>query len=370
MRIGILTFWWSQDNYGQLLQCYALQKFLRDAGHDAFLIRYNCETDIIRTPLLFRLFKAMNPVLLINYLLEKSHKKQVVLEQKKNDRRFDLFRAQYITSSDFYTSYAALKDNPPQADAYIVGSDQVWNYWFVNIKRYNNPLHAYFLDFGSESTKRLSYAASWCVTELPENYKQMVKPLLAKFDYVGVREQSGVELCKQCGCDDAEWVCDPTLLLDAESYRKIYKENEVRKPSCKYIMLYMLNNICDFDIQHVYDFAAEKELEVVYVTGNGVIDQKEKCFATIPEWLCLVDNAEYVITNSFHCGVFSTIFHKQFGIVPLTGKHAIINTRFESLYSLFEIKKRYIRKDDFSILNEQYHSKSISISQKFKSYLK
>ena len=68
LKIGILTFWWSNDNYGQLLQCYALQKYLRDAGHDAFLIRYDSRKDFIRTPFILRCLKALNPVLLCKFL--------------------------------------------------------------------------------------------------------------------------------------------------------------------------------------------------------------------------------------------------------------------------------------------------------------
>ena len=71
MKIGIMTFWWSNDNYGQLLQCYALQKYLRDSGHDAFLIRYNYTTDIKKNPLFLRALKALNPLLLARYLLQK-----------------------------------------------------------------------------------------------------------------------------------------------------------------------------------------------------------------------------------------------------------------------------------------------------------
>ena len=67
MRIGIMTFWWSEDNYGQLLQCYALQKYLRDAGHDAYLIRYNFTSDL-KTPIGIKLLKALNPYLVFRHL--------------------------------------------------------------------------------------------------------------------------------------------------------------------------------------------------------------------------------------------------------------------------------------------------------------
>ena len=68
MKIGIMTFWWSNDNYGQLLQCYALQKYLRDLGHDAFLIRYNWNEDIIPNSFVKRLLMALNPIKLLNFI--------------------------------------------------------------------------------------------------------------------------------------------------------------------------------------------------------------------------------------------------------------------------------------------------------------
>jgi len=366
MKIGIMTFWWSNDNYGQLLQCYALQKYLRDRGHDAFLIRYNWENDLKQTPFLIRCAKALNPVLLYKYLLNKKHLVDVQKEQSLNSRHFDDFRSRYILQSkDFYPTYSALKENPPEADAYIVGSDQVWNYWFENTNRFYRQLHAYFLNFSSEKTKRISYAASWGVTDIPKKAASEIAPLLKKFDYISVREESGVKLCADCGRKDAEWVCDPTLLLSAEKYREIYKENEIRKIEKPFLLLYMLSNQCNFNIQKAFDFANSKGLEVVYVTGNGVIDGRKKYFATIPEWLYLVDNAEYVISNSFHCAVFSTIFHKQFGIVKLFGTAASMNARFNSLFDLRGCGERYVNNTDFSVLEKSYEIKAVSVSDKF-----
>lgn len=332
-----MTFWWSNDNYGQLLQCYALQKYLRDAGHDAYLIRYKNEE---RSPLWKRCFKVFNPLILYRYIKNKINSRKVKNEQTMNNRYFDEFRKKYISQSEkFYSSYKELKENPPEADIYIVGSDQVWN--FSYLKKYSDK-HAYMLDFGKETTKKMSYAASWSMNSLTSDLIDEIKPLLKKFSYVSVREENGVDLCKQCGYDNAEFVCDPTMLLDVEIYRNLYQSEVVRKQDKKYLLLYMLNNECDFNIQKVYDFAKDKNLEVVYVTGNGVLDSRNKFFATIPEWLYLIDNAEYVITNSFHCCVFSSLFKKKFGVVKLKRKVVGMNTRFDTLFNLLRIQTRYV----------------------------
>ena len=351
VKIGIMTFWWSQDNYGQILQCYALQKYLRDAGHDAYLIRYKNEE---RSPLWKRCLKAFNLSLLYKHLKYKINSCKVKKEQICNDRHFDEFRKNYINQSErFYSSYKELKENPPEADVYIVGSDQVWNFSFLKKIKNSSYIHSYMLDFGKETTKKMSYAASWSMNSLSNELIAEIKPLLQKFSYVSVREENGIELCKQCGYDKAEFVCDPTMLLDVDVYRNLYKSEVIRKQDKKYLLLYMLNNECDFDIQKVYDFAKEKKLEVVYVTGNGVVDKREKLFATIPEWLYLIDTAEYIVTNSFHCCVFSSLFKKKYGVVKLKGKSAGMNTRMFTLFHLLGIEERFVD-DDFSNIEKSY----------------
>lgn len=361
-----MTFWRSKDNYGQLLQCYALQRYLHDAGHEAFLIRYNFEKDIVHTQTSYlRKIKQLFSVRKLFSILKSRIIAKNRLLNQKGDRKFDSFRQEYIVQSiEQYSTLKELQENPPQADIYIVGSDQVWN-CFSTFDQYRNVLHAYFLDFGPNHVKRMSYAASWGRTTLPKEQMIEISPLLRRFDYISVRENSGIELCNNCGRNDAEWVCDPTLLLSADVYRKLYNSCQINKENKKYLFLYLLNSSYDSDVQAIYNFAKSKELEVVYVTGNGRNDNYFKHFATIPEWLYYVDNAEYVITNSFHCGVFSTIFHKQFGIIPLMGKLEQMNSRF---YSLFEMKgtgNRFIDNANFEVLDKEYQAKDVKVSYNF-----
>lgn len=371
MKIGILTFFWSNDNYGQLLQCYALQKFLNDRGHEVFLINYDYRNDINKTPFLIKCLKALNVKKLFNYLKYKKNTNIILSEQQKNNRDFDLFRKKYLCfSKDKYTKFDDLKNNPPNADMYIVGSDQVWNFLLWNFYQAKNIIHAYLLDFGENKVKRISYAASWGITHLSDNFKREISPLLQKFDYVSVREESGIKLCNECGCKKVEWVPDPTMLIDINTYRSLYKENVVRKISKPFILVYLLNNTMNFKIEIIEEFAKKRNLEMIYVTGNGVVDKKNKFFATIPEWLYLVDNAEYIITNSFHCGVFSILFNKQFGIVKLDGKMKEMNSRFDSLFKRYQINERYISNNDLSILDDEYTITKINNEMSFDSYIK
>ena len=367
MKIGILTFWWSNDNYGQLMQCYALEKYLQNLGHEVFLINYYPDNDIPRKPIIKKLIEALNPRNFYKFIKIIIKRRRLEVERKKNDRQFELFRKEYIFHSTFsYSSINELQANPPQADMYIVGSDQVWNYYC----QFKNTLHAYFLDFGSDKTKKISYAASWGRTDIPDNEIIEISPLLKCFDYVSVREKSGIELCRKCGCVSVEWVCDPTLLLSADEYRNLYTKSQIRRINKNYLLLYMLSNECNFDVQKAFSFANKKNLEVVYVTGNNSIDAHDKFYATIPEWLYLIDNADYVITNSFHCGAFSTIFHKQFGMVALEGGLTGMNARIESLFELCGTGDRYVTNDNFSVLDVEYDVKNINVSENFLKVLK
>ncbi len=132
----------------------------------------------------------------------------------------------------------------------------------------------------------------------------------------------------------------------------------------RYILVYKICNKKEFDIPLIYRFAEEKKLKVKYVTANDVVDPYEKTFASIQEWLCLIDNAEYIITNSFHASVFSIIFHKQFGVIA-TGDTEDKVVRFDSLFETCGIEKRYINVPDFSILDINYNDKLYDFSSSF-----
>ena len=153
MRIGILTFWWAYDNYGQILQCYALQRFLEKRGHEPFLIRYEYKTEIQNPPVYHKFLKLFNVKKLVSYLRTLNMKRKIQNEMSFHNRHFDDFRKKYIKfGNKLYLSYKELVENPPEADCYIVGSDQVWNpdcIGGINNSSFENILNAYFLNFGS-----------------------------------------------------------------------------------------------------------------------------------------------------------------------------------------------------------------------------
>ena len=362
MKIAILTFWTSNDNYGQQLQAYALQTYLRQIGHDAFLINYTGKKPIKTDSVLLRILKCFNPykfyTVINNRILKKRIQKK---EEKQYPRYFDDFRKKYfVFSNTEYNSLKDLKEVPPEADAYIVGSDQVWNTYNLKPKYALSLIKLYFLDFGLESVRRFAYAASWGQRDVSEKVCDCIRPFLNKFKAIGVREESGIKICEKCGNTKAVWTKDPTLLLSAEHYRKLYKESVVEnKKEVPYILFYYLDNGGEFDKEKVYNFAIKNNLTVKYVSGNNNYDDYSKIYPTIQEWLSLVDNAAYIITNSFHCCVFSILFEKKFAAIKMTGKNEAMNERLFSLFKLCKIKSRFITNDDYDSLTNEVEKASI-----------
>jgi hypothetical protein len=360
MKIGIMTFWWSENNYGQILQCYALQKYLQDAGYEAYLIRYDPRNDYVKPSLRHKILRAFNPVKLCRFF--KHRLTYSTIEKFDRIRDFDGFRDKYIKQSErIYYSYQELVDDPPEADVYITGSDQVWNPDWILFENTDRQVKAYFLDFGGVNTTRIAYAASFGKEKLSSAFVREITPLLKKFDYISVREKSGVNLCRQCGVDMAEWVPDPAMLLSTADYRALYRHEPAAKVEKPYCLLYMVGDTCNFPVKTIYAWAKKKALDIVYITANGRSGGRRKFYAAVPQWLYLIDHAEYVITNSFHGSLFSVLFQKRFGVISLTGKYLELNGRCDSLFELLKIKKRFIKNPgDMDVLDEDIDWEPVS----------
>lgn len=320
-KVGIITFCSSKDNYGQILQCYALQQYLRKNGYGPFLIRYektSLQTE--RKSLISRLISYICKFPTYYNLFKQQRREKLYVKCSRNEeRRFDDFVKNHIVCSERSYSGEDLLKEPPLADAYICGSDQIWG-----------GDYAYYLNFAPNDSKKIAYAASFGGrTSFTDEYTKEMRRLLHRFDFVGVREISGVETCVGLGVD-AVHVADPTLLLKKEDYDLIRTSKERRR---KYIFIYLLGNPTDLELCNVYDFAKRKQLDVIYVASQGQYDKYEKEYPTIGEWIDYIANAELVITNSFHGTVFSLIYSTPFITVPLSKGYERMNTRVFDLLS-------------------------------------
>ncbi|MEY8688015.1 polysaccharide pyruvyl transferase family protein [Bacteroides sp. AN502(2024)] len=361
MRIGILTCWSSKDNYGQQLQCWALQQYLRGQGHQPYLVRF-----VAQCPSLWKHVMNKFQLSTFKHLIsgrrsrEKAEwriEKQLAAINKANNpkREFDKFRNKYIAMSDrIYTTLSELRESPPVADAYITGSDQVW---FDTLSNPNN--RAWYLDFGSESVLRISYAASIGREILPSEQKLFTR-LIQRLDAVSVREQSGWEQCQRASRTDIMQVIDPTLLIDSQSYSALTKGEKLHNED--YIFVYVLNVRTQQEIHageiESYRLSKGLKLKTVYSSGyyqgRNLFEGNDSLSATIPEWITLIRDARCVASSSFHGIVFSIIYHRSFVAIPLTGKRSKANARLTSLLGSLGLQERIMADgSDFKALMDK-----------------
>lgn len=332
MKIGIMTFWESSDNYGQQLQAWALQQFLRKEGHSPYLIRFKRWHPTINSSV--KDFLRYQAKKLVVFFID------IINMLSGRDRKFDSFRKNNIVSSkEKYNNYSQLCANPPTADAYITGSDQVWNY-----EMREEELKAFYLQFGTEKTKRLSYAPSIGYTTLSAEVRPLMKEYLSSFDAISVRESKSVELIADLGYD-AKHVLDPTLLLKRNDYESLFSPSKRKQ---KYLFIYSLNYYSqqDLPLESIVNYSKQNDCKVLVTKSRGVIKPTdfyhdvEYDYPTIGRWLSNIDNAEIVVTASFHGIVFAIIFHKRFLFTPLQGWLAQSNIRALSLITQFGLESQ------------------------------
>lgn len=306
-------------NYGASLQEYALLKYLQNNGHDAETIHYK-PYYLSKQDNIFRISNtnwSKNIFLKLIYLTLKLPKRIIGLKRK---RSFDSFSKRYIkTTSKLYRTNEDLKNNIPSADAYICGSDQIWNSFFENGK---DP--AFYLNFVPNNKLKISYAASFAIDEIEGSLKDFVKSGVERLDHISVRETSGKRILNDLGITEVTQVLDPVFLIDKKHWKKMGNKSY---PKQDYVFIY------DFDSNPLikkmaFKLKNEKNHKIVSVNAN--IDYADfNYYLDGPEkFLSLVDHAKFVISNSFHAVAFSLIFQKQFVVFNRTDK---INTRMRDL---------------------------------------
>lgn len=325
-----MTFWESQNNYGQLLQAFALQTYLKQKGHDVFFIRFyripSSKKKSALSRLKFKVILYLNDHFNLNLELTKAG-------SPEPDRGFTPFKKQHLKFSPrSYTSLAELQQHPPQADAYICGSDQVWNNTF------KVPAEPFFLPFGEASTKRIAYAASIGQKEISPETAQLFKRQLAHFNAVSVREKSSLSICIGAGYKNPVWVPDPTLLFTKQDWLRLLPVPAGNfKPGSKKVFVYTLGNSAIRDKEAYLDYIrAMPGVDMQHASANG--DNSGNCFPSIPQWLGLISESDFIMTNSFHGMVFCIIFNKKFIILPNTGAKEGMNERITSLISKFNLE--------------------------------
>lgn len=303
MKIAILTHPLGV-NYGGILQAYALSTYLEKEGHKVVLLNRQHDMSFLK-----RIIKLI--LIAIHYPRYYNPK----YKKLKNFVKQNINYTKPIYSSAELANY--LTNN--NINWIIVGSDQVWRADFALGYGFN-----YFLSFVPSYIKKMSYAASFGLSEwkYTEEQTSKIKYLINKFDAISVREDEGVTLCKQNLHINTEQVLDPTMLLQAEEYASITSKRLV-----------------NMDYAFVYWLGSEEEKKKVLssVIGKKIIDISLKSSASlisIEDWLSYIKYADIVITDSYHGCVFSILFQKQFYICANKSGG---NGRLKSLFATLDI---------------------------------
>jgi len=322
MKIGILTLPFN-NNYGGLLQSYALQTFLKNQGHEVIVIN--------RKPNKLSLVHKLKK--LLKYILGR--------EARLSNSNMRHFENEYFQLTEpIYKHKDYSQIDFESFDELIVGSDQVWRFDYTQERKFE-----YFFDFVKTSKPNLrSFAASFGVDDWNLNSKDTdyIKSLLMRFDDISVREDSGVEICKNILNVESHMDLDPAFLLKDKDYRDLYSPIDFAnsKNSGK-ILVYLLDENKDYlALKNKVSQKFKKELFTVGKTETksfGIWPKYD--YPTVSSWLKGFDDADFVITDSFHGVVFSILFGKNF-IAYANKKRGY--TRFESLLRFHKMENRLI----------------------------
>lgn len=299
-KIAIVTI--VSANYGNRLQNYALQKVLESLNYSVETLKRDISNNSV-TNVIKKFF-------------------QILLRTKGS--KFDQFN-KYIK----FSKYSVLKDYYPVElnkiyDYFISGSDQVWNpyYEFVAGK-------CDFLEFANDKQK-ISYAASFGVSDIPIEKKQEYAAYLDKYKEISVREIQGAKIVNELTGRKAQVVLDPTLLLTNVEWMNIEKKPRFM-PKKRYVFIYALGEKNRYFQNKIDDLAGKYEIfDAQLIKKNG----KELAIGP-SEFIYLLRNAEVVLTDSFHATVFSILFHKKFITFNRPGLN--MNSRIESLAEMIKL---------------------------------
>lgn len=311
MKIGVITIN-DNNNFGNRLQNYAMVCALEKLSFECENIKNDA----------FSNTKKMFVLRILKHLFSKS----TYSDNLKKANNFYEFNKNINTTKKKVHAFSHL----PKYDFVITGSDQVWN---PNFGRLRDVDLLTFVD----SEKRISYAASFGVNEIPENLKENISKELKKFKAISVREDRGKEIVEELtGRKDVEVLIDPTMLLTSEEWDKVSKKPTMLKTD-KYILNYFLGELSEERKNEIERIAKENNCEII-----NILDKNSPFYECGPsEFLYLEKNAFLICTDSFHSSVFAILYNRPFIIFDREQKNLVsMNSRLETLIKKFKLKDR------------------------------
>lgn len=324
-------------NYGASLQAFALNKYLNSQGYDNVIINYmpdylswhfKFSWWISARSSHYSMLKS-NPLLRFLFVTLRFLRDMPYLGRK---HAFDRFSNKYLRISEICNKSTEINRIVQDAEVLIAGSDQIWNSFSLENGR--DPL--FYLDFGPDNAKRISYAASFGANIILNEYHNFVVTKLACFDAISVRESKGFDLLASLGFKSSV-VVDPVFLLDRSEWVSMV---DGRGKKSKYILVYAIGGLSDDIIKMALLVAEKTGYEVICIRSNA----PQKAFKEIKdagpiEFISLIANAEYVISNSFHATAFSIIFEKEFYTFAYSNKES--SERLRNLLDSVHLLSRY-----------------------------
>ncbi len=358
-KVGVMT-WHTHENFGTALQAGATNIVLELLGYESDLINYIPKpkiTDATFTDLIWRC---------------KNKAKFIINPVYASTERSELFK-EFLKKSAGYsatcTSFPELHDLNEIYDAFICGSDQVWTPIYFDSK--------YFLDFVENPNKMIAYAPSMGTSKIENLYvREKMKNLISRFKHLSIREQQGAKIIKELTGQEAKVVLDPTLLMTPAQWDSHIKESECEKIQGEYIICYFLGEANKY-MNYVKELS--KKLSVPYYVIPVTREQKNSnnCvpFEVGPcEFVSLIKNAKYVVTDSFHGTAFSVNYNIPFVVFKRfkDNNPKNENSRIYSFLNMFGLDERLVdyKKSvgdvtgcDFSVANDKLvHKREESLS--------
>ncbi len=357
-KIGIVSLYYKNRNYGGLLQAYALTKFISKTGYDVeqlcwefFAPKFVAEKRIFKLKKIFRYIKTIINIYFMKWCHFYYDKKFAL-----RNCAFEEFQNKISHSKKIYNKNN-VADVSNDYDAIIIGSDQVWN-----ISWYNDE---YFLNDVSSSVYKFSYAASMPDINITEEQKEMVRASLKNFSDISVREQSTADFLSELIGENIKCVVDPTMLLEREDWDNISSERLIKE---KYIFCYFLGK--DRNIRkQAKIFAKKVGLKIVTLPHVGGINREDMTFGDYKlfdigpqDFVALIKHSEYVLTDSFHAAVFSNIYETKYFVFDRKG--ISMNERIITLLNMFNSRERFLKPD----AKKMYEMKDIPVTDNIDKY--
>lgn len=348
-KVGIITLH-RVVNYGSVLQTYALQEKIRECGYEPTVIDYYPER--LKLKGMLKRIKDKGEKFKKNIFIRNAARIIIFPSYIIRFAMFKKFLKKYINLTDkTYYSEKEINKEKFDFDIYCTGSDQVWNSeWNEKIEY---PL---FLNFVPDEKRKIAYAASFGKKALEKWEISETKRLLQKYASISLREKSGVDILESLEIKNGVHVVDPTLLLSGNDWRKISSkkfENE------KYILVYNLNRNKKID-KYADNLSKKTGLKVKFLSyqlHEFYKKGKMVCNPKVEDFLALIDNAKYVITDSFHATAFSINFNTEF-IIVYPEK---FSTRLQSLLELNGLINRVAKDEkDLEIIKDRIDFKRVN----------